>query len=137
MKNAILSIAVMASMVFVSCKSEAKKETKKVPTEVVKEIAKTAISFGVRGNCGMCKRTIEKAANSVGGVMNAIWDVNQKKIAVSFDESKVDAMAVHTAIAASGYDTEKVAGNEVAYEDLPGCCKYNHEMVMNVATDMK
>ena len=137
MKNVILSIAVIASMASVSCKSEAKKETKKVPTEVVKEIATTAISFGVRGNCGMCKRTIEKAANSVGGVMNAIWDVDQKKIAVSFDESKIDAMAIHTAIAASGYDTEKVAGNEAAYEDLPGCCKYNHEMVMNVATDMK
>ena len=137
MKNVILSIAVIASMASVSCKSEAKKETKKVPTEVVKEIAKTAISFGVRGNCGMCKRTIEKAANSVGGVMNAIWDVNQKKIAVSFDESKIDAMAIHTAIAASGYDTEKVAGSEAAYKDLPGCCKYDHEMVMNVATEMK
>jgi mercuric ion binding protein len=124
-------------MAFISCKSEAKKETKKVPTEVVKEIAKTDISFGVRGNCGMCKRTIEKAANSVGGVMNAIWDVDQKKIAVSFDESKTDAMAIHTAIAASGYDTEKVAGSEAAYKDLPGCCKYDHEMVMNVATDMK
>ena len=137
MKNVILSIAVIASMASVSCKSEAKKETKKVPTEVVKEIATTAISFGVRGNCGMCKRTIEKAANSVGGVMNAIWDVNQKKIAVSFDESKIDAMAIHTAIAASGYDTEKVAGSEAAYKDLPGCCKYDHEMVMNVATEMK
>ena len=137
MKNVIFSIAVIASMASVSCKSEAKKETKKVPTEVVKEIATTAISFGVRGNCGMCKRTIEKAANSVGGVMNAIWDVNQKKIAVSFDESKIDAMAIHTAIAASGYDTEKVAGSEAAYKDLPGCCKYDHEMVMNVATEMK
>ena len=137
MKNVILSIAVMGSMAFVSCKSEAKKEAKKVPTEVVKEIATTAISFGVRGNCGMCKRTIEKAANSVGGVLNAIWDVDQNKIAVSFDESKIDAMAIHTAIAESGYDTEKVAGNEAAYEDLPGCCKYDHEMVMNVATDMK
>ena len=137
MKNAILSIAVMASMVFVSCKSEAKKETKKVPTEVVKQIATTAISFGVRGNCGMCKRTIEKAANSVGGVVNAIWDVDQKKIAVSFDESKIDAMAIHTAIAASGYDTEKVAGSEAAYKDLPGCCKYDHAMAMNVAIEMK
>ena len=46
-------------------------------------------------------------------------------------------MAIHTAIAASGYDTEKVAGSEAAYKDLPGCCKYDHEMVMNVATDMK
>ena len=135
MKNVILSIAVMASMVFVSCKSEAKKETKKVPTEVVKQIATTAISFGVRGNCGMCKRTIEKAANSVGGVMNAIWDVNQKKIAVSFDDNKTGATAIHTAIAASGYDTEKVAGNEKAYDGLPGCCKYDHEMTMNVSSE--
>jgi mercuric ion binding protein len=46
-------------------------------------------------------------------------------------------MAIHTAIAASGYDTEKVAGSEAAYKDLPGCCKYDHEMVMNVATEMK
>jgi mercuric ion binding protein len=137
MKNVILSIAVIASMAFISCKSEAKKETKKVPTEVVKEIATTDITFGVRGNCGMCKRTIEKAANSVGGVMNAIWDADQKKIAVSFDASKIDATAIHTAIAASGYDTEKVAGSEAAYKDLPGCCKYDHAMVMNVAIEMK
>jgi mercuric ion binding protein len=137
MKNVILSIAVIASAAFISCKSEAKKEIKKVPTEVVKAIAAIDISFGVRGNCGMCKSTIEKAANSVGGVMNAIWDVDQKKIAVSFDASKIDAMAIHTAIAASGYDTEKVAGSDVAYKDLPGCCKYDHEMVMNVATEVK
>ena len=135
MKNVILSIAVMASMAFVSCKSEAKKETKKVPTEVVKEIATTAISFGVRGNCGMCKRTIEKAANSVGGVLNAIWDVDQKKIDISFGDGKIDAVAIHKAIAASGYDTEQVAGNEEAYDGLPGCCKYDHAMVMNVSND--
>lgn len=133
MKNVILSITVLASMAFTSCKSEAKKDTKKVSTEVVKEIATTDISFGVRGNCGMCKRTIEKAANSVGGVTNAIWDVDQKKIAVSFDDSKTDAMGIHKAIAASGYDTEKVAGSEEAYKGLPGCCKYDHEMVLNVS----
>jgi mercuric ion binding protein len=137
MKNVILSIAVIASMAFISCKSEAKKEIKKTPTEVVKAIATIDISFGVRGNCGMCKKTIEKAANSVGGVVNAIWDVDQKKIAVSFDDSKTAPMAIHKAIAASGYDTEKVAGSEAAYKDLPGCCKYDHEMLMNVATEMK
>jgi mercuric ion binding protein len=137
MKNVILSITVVVSMAFIGCKSEAKKDTKKVSTEVVKEIATTGISFGVRGNCGMCKRTIEKAANSVQGVTNAIWDVDQKKIAVSFDGSKTDAMAVHKAIAASGYDTEKLAGSEEAYNGLPGCCKYDHEMVLNVATSVK
>jgi len=137
MKNVILSIAVIAAMAFTSCKSEAKKETKTVATEVANEMATTDLSFGVRGNCGMCKSTIEKAANTVGGVTSAIWDVDQKKIAVSFDASKTDAMAIHTAIAASGYDTEKVVGSEEAYNGLPGCCKYDHEMVMNVVAVVK
>ena len=137
MKKLILSLVVITGLVFTSCKNVAKKEITTTTTEVSGGEAKTNLTFGVRGNCGMCKMTIEKAANSVEGVASAIWDVNQKKIAVSFDESKTDAMAIHTAIAASGYDTEKVAGSEAAYKDLPGCCKYDHEMVMNVATEMK
>lgn len=91
----------------------------------------TNLSFGVRGNCTMCKTTIEKAANGVEGVAKAIWNVDKKKIDVSFDEAKTDAMAIHKAIALSGYDTEKVAGNEQAYNKLPECCKYDHEMVIN------
>ena len=135
MKKVILSMAVLATMAFTSCKNEAKKETKKGTTEVVNEMATTDFSFGVRGNCGMCKSTIEKAAKGVGGVTSAIWDVDQKKIDISFDNGKSDALAIHKAIAASGYDTEQVAGNEEAYDGLPGCCKYDHEMVMNVSTE--
>lgn len=51
---------------------------------------------------------------------------------VSFDASKTDEMSIHNAIANSGYDTEKVAGNEEAYKNLPGCCKYDHSMEMNI-----
>lgn len=132
MKKVILSVAVVVSVLFTSCKNEAKKETKDSPKiEAVKTIAMTNTSFGVRGNCGMCKNTIEKAANGVAGVTSAIWDRNKKKIDVSFDESKTNVMAIHNAIAASGYDTEKVAGNEEAYNGLPGCCKYDHSMLMN------
>lgn len=40
-------------------------------------------------------------------------------------------MSIHTAIAASGYDTEKVEGSEDAHKTLPGCYKYDHEMEMN------
>jgi len=137
MKKVILSMAVLATVAFTGCKNEAKKETKKGPTEVVNKMATTALSFGVRGNCGMCKSTIEKAANSVGGVTSAIWDVDQKKIAVSYDDSKTAPMAIHKAIAGSGYDTEKVAGSEQAYKGLPGCCKYDHDMVMNVSVETK
>ena len=135
MKKVILSMAVIAGLAFTSCKNEAKKEIKTTTTEISAAVVKTNLTFGVRGNCGMCKMTIEKAANSVEGVASAIWDVDQKKIDISFGDGKIDAVAIHIAIAASGYDTEQVAGNEEAYDGLPGCCKYDHAMVMNVSND--
>jgi copper chaperone CopZ len=79
----------------------------------------------------MCKKTIETAANAVEGVSSATWNVDEKYIDVSFDDTKTDAMSIHQAIAASGYDTEKVSGSEEAYKNLPGCCQYDHEMAMN------
>ncbi|GGG43801.1 heavy-metal-associated domain-containing protein [Bizionia arctica] len=133
-KKVILSIAVIAAMVLTSCKNDSKQETETTQTdqtEVVNDMAMAEVSFGVRGNCGMCKETIEKAANSVEGVSVATWDVDKKIIAISFDDTKTDPMAFHDAIAASGYDTEKVSGNEEAYNNLPGCCKYDHDMMMN------
>ncbi|WP_337994739.1 heavy-metal-associated domain-containing protein [Polaribacter ponticola] len=95
-------------------------------------MAMTDLSFGVRGNCGMCKRTIEKAVNNIEGIANVIWDKNKKKIDVSFNKAKTNEMAIHKAIAASGYDTDKVLGNEEAYKGLPGCCKYDHSMEMSI-----
>ncbi|WP_248723840.1 heavy-metal-associated domain-containing protein [Seonamhaeicola sp. ML3] len=130
MKKVILSVVIIAAIGLVSCKSDLKQKTE-TTTEVSHEMAMTNLSFGVRGNCGMCKKTIEKAANSVDGVAKATWDVDKKKIDVTFDDSKTDAMAIHKAIAASGYDTEKVASSEEAYSGLPGCCQYDHEMAMN------
>ncbi|WP_028283543.1 heavy-metal-associated domain-containing protein [Olleya marilimosa] len=131
MNKVILSVAAIVAIGLTSCKNETKKVEETTTMEVSKEMAMTDLSFGVRGNCGMCKNTIEKAANGVEGVSNANWDVDKKKIDVSFDDTKTNAMAIHNAIAASGYDTEKVAGSEDAYNSLPGCCKYDHEMMMN------
>ena len=128
-------MAVIAALVFTSCKNEVKKEIQTTTTKVSTKTASTHLVFGVRGNCGMCKKTIEKAANGVEGVASAIWDVNEKKISVSFDDGKTDATAIHTAIAASGYDTQNVVANEEAYDGLPGCCKYDHEMLMNVSSE--
>ena len=137
MKKVILSVAVIIAMSLISCKNETKQKEVTSTTEVSKEIAMTDLSFGVRGNCGMCKNTIEKAANGVEGVAKATWNVDKKKIEVSFDDTKTNSEAIHKAIAASGYDTEKVLGIAEAYEGLPGCCKYDHEMVMNQAVEMK
>ncbi len=130
-KKVILSIAVIAAVGLSSCKNEVKQEKENTTIEVSKEMAMTDLSFGVRGNCGMCKTTIEKAANGIEGVANATWDVDKKKIDVSFDDTKTDAVAIHSAIAASGYDTENVSGDLEAYKGLPGCCQYDHDMAMN------
>lgn len=130
MKKVILSVAVIATLVFTSCKNDNKPKTE--TTEVSTKMATTDISFGVRGNCGMCKSTIEKAVNEVEGIAEAMWNKDKKKIDVSFDASKTDEMTIHNAIANAGYDTEKVAGNEDAYKNLPGCCKYDHQMEMNI-----
>ncbi|NQY28615.1 MAG: cation transporter, partial [Flavobacteriaceae bacterium] len=91
MKKIILSVALLTILGLISCKeqTEKNKETKQeIKTEVAKEIAMTDLSFGVRGNCGMCKATIEKAVNAVEGIVNAKWDVDKKKLDVSFDDVK-------------------------------------------------
>jgi len=137
MKKVILSIAVIGAMGLTSCNGQTKKETETTQSEMAKEMAMSDITFGVRGNCAMCKKTIEKAANGVQGVANAIWDVDKKKIDVSFDDTKTEAMAIHKAIAASGYDTEKVSGSEDAYNSLASCCQYDHEMAMNQSGEIK
>lgn len=138
MRKVILSLVVIAAVGFTSCKSDAKKDEKKSePTEVKKDVAYTDASFGVRGNCGMCKTTIEKAVNNLDGISKAEWDRLRKKIDVSFDASKTDLDAIHKAIANSGYDTDKLSGSEDAYNNLPGCCKYDHSMEMSLKGEVK
>ena len=130
MKNIILSFIFLMAISLTSCSNKSKNQTSTL-SEISKEITPKEISFGVRGNCGMCKSTIEKAANSLDGVTSATWNIDQKTIVVSYDSVNMNELSIHKAIAASGYDTEKVLGNLEAYKDLPGCCQYDHEMKMN------
>ncbi|WP_163707567.1 heavy-metal-associated domain-containing protein [Mangrovibacterium lignilyticum] len=81
--------------------------------------------FKVYGNCGMCEKTIEKAALSVEGVSVADWNKETKQIEVTFDDAKTDVHKVHMAIAKSGYDTDMHKATAEAYEALPGCCQYD------------
>ncbi len=137
MKKVMLSVAIIATIGLVSCKNEAKKETTKTEQTTTNEIASTETTFGVRGNCGMCKNTIEKAVNGIDGVKSAEWDKLRKEVKVSFDGSKTNLDAIHNAIANVGYDTDKIMGDESAYENLPGCCKYDHEMEMSLKGNVK
>ena len=88
--------------------------------------SETTESFGVRGNCGMCKGTIEKAAMSIDGVSSAVWDSENKKFELSFDANKTDLKAIHNAIA-----TNLVKANDKSYNGLHGCCQYDREMKLS------
>ena len=136
MKKVILSVAILAAIGFTSCNSKQKEKAAK-SVEKTEQIAVNNSSFGVRGNCGMCKSTIEKAAKGIDGVSKAVWNKDQKKINVSFDASKTTELAIHKAIAATGYDTSLAKGSETAYANLAGCCKYDHEMKMNQTGETK
>ena len=93
-------------------------------TSMVFAQAKTE-KFEVKGNCGMCKTRIEKAANSVVGVTKADWNQKTKLLEVSFDESKTSAHKVQEAIAKVGHDTPMHKAKDEAYNALHGCCKYD------------
>ena len=80
--------------------------------------------FKVYGNCGMCEKRIEKAANSVDGVSAADWDKKTKMIEVKLDDSETNVETVHKAIAKVGHDTKKFKAKEEVYNELPGCCQY-------------
>ena len=126
MRKIILGIAIFATIGLTTGYSQTHKQTMKT-----EQVSVNMTTFGVRGNCNMCKKTIEKAASSVKGVSKANWNKDKKMMMVSFDSSKTNEMEIQKAVAASGYDTEKVKGNLDAYNGLPGCCKYDHSMEMN------
>ncbi len=90
--------------------------------------ANAETDFWVRGNCDMCKKTIETALENVEGVASANYDLDQHTAKVSFDSSKTNHEALAKAVAASGYDTKEALADDQAYQDLPKCCKKPEDM---------
>ena len=80
----------------------------------------------VWGNCGMCKKTIEKAARSAGATA-ANWNEESKELNVSYAANKTSGTKIQKAIAQSGYDTQDLTADNEAYKKLPGCCRYERK----------
>ena len=118
----------------VSCMNNKQPEVKviEVPATKTAEIIKSDVSFGVRGNCGMCKSTIESATMSIEGVDTATWSTESKMISINVSTEINDQLIndIHNAIAKSGYDTELSTAVDEDYDKLPMCCKYDREMVI-------
>lgn len=85
-------------------------------TEVVK----------VYGNCGMCKKNIEKAA-TIEGIVSVQWDKNTKIATLEYDGQKTNQEEILSRIALAGYDSEKFKAKKEDYDNLDGCCQYERE----------
>ncbi|MCB9306985.1 MAG: heavy-metal-associated domain-containing protein [Lewinellaceae bacterium] len=86
-------------------------------------VAEMTTKFRVYGNCGMCEKRIEKAAQ-IEGVGLADWDQETGILTVHFDPAKVKPSQIHKAVAAVGHDTDKVKASDEVYEQLHACCQY-------------
>ena len=121
-------------LILVSCMNNKQPEVKviELPATKTAEIIKSDVTFGVRGNCGMCKSTIESATMSIEGVDTASWSTESKMISINVSTEINDQFIndIHNAIAKSGYDTELSTALIEDYDKLPMCCKYNREMVI-------
>lgn len=119
-------------MWFVSCNEQVvvKKAPTTTETKTTSEL-QSDYSIGVKGNCGMCKSTIEKAVKGLDFVENAEWGIKTKILDVEFiDSVNFDLEALNSAINQSGYETMNTTADQTAYDALPMCCKYDRNMVV-------
>lgn len=89
-------------------------------------------SVKVNGNCGMCKKTIEKSALAAGAT-KAVWNKNSKFLTISFDPAKSNTTKIQQSVADAGYDTQDIKGNDEAYKGLEECCHYDRSVILKPA----
>ncbi|MCH5600075.1 heavy-metal-associated domain-containing protein [Niabella ginsengisoli] len=88
--------------------------------------------FKVSGNCGMCKKTIEKAAKDAGASY-ASWNKDLKELTVKYQSKSTDVSKIQQKVADAGYDNAGAKASDKAYENLPGCCQYDREAKKSTA----
>jgi len=110
------------SLLIFSCanKEDLSIKTEKISGSVLKS------TFKVWGNCEMCKDAIENSLVA-DGITAADWGMETKLIAVTYDSTKITLDQIEKKIAGAGYDNVAYKGDDNAYANLPGCCKYERK----------
>lgn len=80
-------------------------------------------NFKVAGECGMCKKKIEKTAKAAGASY-AVWNTDSKMLTVKYASAATSKAKIEEAIAGAGYDTPDVKATSEAYSKLDECCQY-------------
>lgn len=123
MKHSISKIALAITMLLTITVSIA--QIKNVKTETIK----------IYGNCGMCKATIEKAANTKN-IASINWNKDTKMATFKYDATKTSSDEILKQVALVGYDSDKFLAPNDVYANLPGCCQYDRStLVLKEGTD--
>ena len=85
-------------------------------------------TFKVSGECGMCKKKIEKAAKDAGACF-ATWNIQTKMLKVTYNVSNTSVPAIQERIAGVGYDTPGYKSSDEAYNKLDACCQYERKTI--------
>ncbi len=78
----------------------------------------------VYGNCGSCKKRIEKAAKDAGAA-SANWSDKTQVLSLKYDDTKTSLLTIEKNVAAVGHDTRDIKATEEAYKKLEECCQYD------------
>ena len=89
-------------------------------------------TFNVAGECGTCKKKIERAAKDAGATY-AVWNTHTKILKVTHDAG-IEVSAIQQRIADAGYDTPKFRASDDAYNSLDKCCQYDRQSVKKTAS---
>jgi len=77
----------------------------------------------IYGNCSICKRTIETAAN-VKNVVEVEWNKDTKMAVLTYDEKQTNQDEILKRIGLAGYDSDKFLAPDNVYAKLETCCQY-------------
>ena len=91
-------------------------------------------SINVSGNCGMCKKKIEKAAKDAGAT-SAVWSTQTKVLTVRYNSLSTNSAKIQQKIADVGYDTPQYKATDEAYSKLDPCCQYDRSEGVSQAGD--
>jgi copper chaperone CopZ len=114
-------VAITLLLSFTSCYAQ----IKNAKTDTVK----------IYGNCGMCKKTIEKAGNQKN-ISDVVWNADTKMATITYDGNKTNQDEILKRIALSGYDSDKFLAPDDIYDNLHGCCQYEREAKVPMKTEV-
>ena len=91
----------------------------------------------IYGNCSICKKTIESAAN-VKDIVQVEWNKDTKMAFLTYDEKKTNQDEILKRIGLAGYDSEKFLAPDNVYAKLETCCQYERTgKVVALVEDVK